>query len=146
MNRINFYDKERSLIMSFSDFSIIDEDLEKIKFTINLSFGFFNISVDTEIYISYLQHFTHEIQVLYNNIPCEKQAEFIPIERDVDILLESGCFGDISVRIKLYYDNMNHNANGVLECNYTIDQSFLPELIEELESMVISLTGNNLKI
>jgi hypothetical protein len=143
MNKINFYDKERHLIMSFSNFYLIDKELDNIGFTINLLFGFFEVSVKTEIYIAYLQHFADELKLLCDNILDKKQAKFIPIERDVDLLFESGGFGHISVRIRLYYSNINHDANGILECDYTIDQSFLPELIDEIETMIKEMEITN---
>jgi hypothetical protein len=46
--------------------------------------------------------------------------------------------GYISALINLYYDSICEN-NATLTCKYTIDQSFLPELIEEIETTLEEL-------
>ena len=132
MSQINFYDNKRHLIMSFSNFSILEQDIGLIRFHIEMSFGIFNVSTETEIYMPYLQCFSDELKNLYDHFTVKQKAVFSPIERDVDILFETGGnMGYVSALINLYYDSICEN-NATLTCKYTIDQSFLPELIEEI--------------
>ena len=139
MSQINFYDNKRHLIMSFSNFSILEQDIGLIRFHIEMSFGIFNVSTETEIYMPYLQCFSDELKNLYDHFTEKQKAVFSPIERDVDILFETGeNTGYISALINLYYDSICEN-NATLTCKYTIDQSFLPELIEEIETVLDEL-------
>ena len=139
MSQINFYDNKRHLIMSFSNFSILEQDIGLIRFHIEMSFGIFNVSTETEIYMPYLQCFYDELKNLYDHFTEKQKAVFSPIERDVDILFETGGnMGYVSALINLYYDSICEN-NATLTCKYTIDQSFLPELIEEIETVLDEL-------
>ena len=139
MSQINFYDNKRHLIMSFSNFSILEQDIGLIRFHIEMSFGIFNVSTETEIYMPYLQCFCDELKNLYDHFTEKQKAVFSPIERDVDILFETGeNTGYISALINLYYDSICEN-NATLTCKYIIDQSFLPELIEEIETTLEEL-------
>ena len=139
MSQINFYDKKRHLIMSFSNFSVLEQDIGLIRFHIEMSFGIFNVSTETEIYMPYLQCFYDELKNLYDHFTEKQKAVFCPIERDVDISFETGGnMGYISALINLYYDSICEN-NATLTCEYTIDQSFLPELIEEIETTLEEL-------
>jgi hypothetical protein len=125
--------------MSFSNFSILEQDIGLIRFHIEMSFGIFNVSTETEIYMPYLQCFSDELKNLYDHFTEKQKAVFSPIERDVDILFETGeNTGYISALINLYYDSICEN-NATLTCKYTIDQSFLPELIEEIETTLEEL-------
>ena len=139
MSQINFYDNKRHLIVSFSNFSILEQDIGLIRFHIEMSFGIFNVSTETEIYMPYLQCFYDELKYLYDHFTEKQKAVFYPIERDVDISFETGGnMGYISALINLYYDSICEN-NATLTCKYTIDQSFLPELIEEIETILDEL-------
>jgi hypothetical protein len=110
--------------MSFSNFSILEQDIGLIRFHIEMSFGIFNVSTETEIYMPYLQCFSDELKNLYDHFTEKQKAVFSPIERDVDILFETGGnMGYISALINLYYDSICEN-NATLTCKYTIDQSF----------------------
>jgi hypothetical protein len=87
----------------------------------------------------YLQCFYDELKNLYDHFTEKQKAVFSPIERDVDISFETGGnMGYISALINLYYDSICEN-NATLTCKYTIDQSFLPELIEEIETILDEL-------
>ena len=110
MSQINFYDNKRHLIMSFSNFSILEQDIGLIRFHIEMSFGIFNVSTETEIYMPYLQCFSDELKNLYDHFTEKQKAVFSPIERDVDILFETGeNTGYISALINLYYDSICEN-------------------------------------
>ena len=63
MSQINFYDNKRHLIMSFSNFSILEQDIGLIRFHIEMSFEIFNVSTETEIYMPYLQCFYDELKI-----------------------------------------------------------------------------------
>ena len=69
-----------------------------------------------------------------------KIAQFLPIEKQIEIYFKQIEFGYIAVSIKLNYldfDNFTHNMyESMLVINYEIDQSFLPELIKEISDVI----------
>jgi len=141
MNAIHFYDKNRKLVMELSNFSFDNEEEQKIRFSSSISYSFYKALRDIEDYSICFENFLKELNLLYENKI--KIAQFRPIERQLEIYFKQLEFGNIAATIKLNYldfDNSTHNMyESMLVINYGIDQSFLPELIEEISAVLDNL-------
>ena len=138
---IHFYNRSREVVMELYDFSSDNEQEQGIKFFANVSYAFYKASRHIEDYKVYFESFLKELELLYDNKT--KAAQFIPIERQIEIYFKQLEFGHIAVSIKLNYlnfDNFTHNMyESMLVINYEIDQSFLPELIGEISAVLANV-------
>lgn len=137
---IHFYDKNRNIVMKLFDFSFSEQEEPRIKFSSIISYSFYKASREIEDYKSFLEAFLKELNLLYANKI--EIAKFVPLERQLEIYFRKLEFGQISVSIRLNnvdFDNFTHNLyESKLEINYEIDQSFLPELIDEISTVISS--------
>jgi hypothetical protein len=135
---MHFYDKSRKLVMELSDFSFDNEEEQKIRFSSSISYAFYKALRNIEDYRICFENFLKELNLLYENKI--KIAKFQPIERQLEIYFKQLEFGNIAATIKLNYldfDNSSHNMyESMLVINYGIDQSFLPELIDEVSAVL----------
>lgn len=138
---IHFYDKSRKLVMELSDFSFDNGEEQKIRFSSSISYAFYKALRDIEDYSICFENFLKELNLLYENKI--EIAQFRPIERQLEIYFKQLEFGNIAATIKLNYldfDNSSHNMyESMLVINYEIDQSFLPELIDEVSAVIDNL-------
>ena len=137
MSKINFYNGDRTLIMSFSDFlfqkNMPDFD-NFISFRINVKNNFVQASVETESLEDDFTSFILKLRDLYEMRV--KQISFVQtIEKNItiDFKQKETKYIDVLVRIDHYIEE------ATLQFEYTIDQSFLPELIEEIETTLAEL-------
>ena len=137
MSKINFYNGDRTLIMSFSDFlfqkNMPDFD-NFISFRINVKNNFVQASVETESLEDDFTSFILKLRDLYEMRV--KQISFVQtIEKNIviDFKQKESEYIDVLVRIDHYIEE------ATLQFEYTIDQSFLPELIEEIETTLAEL-------
>ena len=137
---IHFYDKNRNIVMKLFDFSFSEQEEPRIKFSSIISYSFYKASREIEDYKICLEAFLKELNLLYENKI--EIAKFVPLERQLEIYFRKLEFGQISVSIRLNnvdFDNFTHNLyESKLEINYEIDQSFLPELIDEISTVISS--------
>jgi len=122
--------------MELYDFSFDNKQEQGIKFSANISFAFYKATQDIEDYKIYLESFLQELKFLYENKRIT--AQFIPIERQIEIYFKQ-CdeFGHIDISIKLNHFDIDYTMyESNLIINYKIDQSFLPELIKEIEAVM----------
>ena len=135
---IHFYDKNRKLVMELSNFSFDNEEEQKIRFSSSISYAFYKALRDINDFSSCFENFLKELNLLYENKI--KIAQFKPIERQLEIYFKQLEFGNIVATIKLNYldfDNSTHDMyESMLVINYEIDQSFLPELIDEISAVL----------
>lgn len=126
--------------MKLFDFSFSEQEEPRIKFSSIISYSFYKASREIEDYKSFLEAFLKELNLLYANKI--EIAKFVPLERQLEIYFRKLEFGQISVSIRLNnvdFDNFTHNLyESKLEINYEIDQSFLPELIDEISTVISS--------
>ena len=138
---MHFYDKSRKLVMELSDFSFDNEEEQKIRFSSSISYSFYRALRDIEDYSICFENFLKELNLLYENKI--KIAKFQPIERQLEVYFKQLEFGNIAATIKLNYldfDNSTHDMyESMLVINYGIDQSFLPELIDEISAVLANL-------
>ena len=130
MCEINFYDAERNLIMRFKDFKFSStEALKRIIFNgeITIEFVHFETSFEAEEY---------DFQSLLSSLKKmngreQKYITFNPFS-DKIILRLSEELGQICVKVEIH----NELSTLRLGFEYNIDQSFLHELIDELEVLL----------
>ena len=137
MSKINFYNGDRALIMSFSDF-LFQKNMPNfdnfISFRINVKNSFVQASVDTESLAEDFTDFILKLRDLYEMRV--KQISFVQtIEKNIviDFKQKELEYIDVLVRIDHYIEE------ATLQFEYEIDQSFLPELIEEIETVLEEL-------
>ena len=137
MCKVNFYNGDRVLIMSFSDFlfqkNMPDFD-NFISFRINVKNSFVQASVETESLEDDFTSFVLNLRDLYEMRV--KQISFVQtIEKNItiDFKQKETKYIDVLVRIDHYIEE------ATLQFEYTIDQSFLPELVEEIETVLDEL-------
>ena len=134
MNTIHFYNSERQLEMTFSEFRVQSNkpDFNNfVSFQVNVQHGFVRASFNTECLDIDLVKFISSLQKLYKTEVTN--ASFVQtIEKNIKISFNQNEFGEIIVRVTI----QNQIENTVLEFAYGIDQSFLPELIQEIEAVI----------
>ena len=137
MSKINFYTGDRKLIMFFSDFlfqkNMPDFD-NFISFRINVNNNFVQASVETESLEDDFTSFILKLRDLYEMRV--KQISFVQtIEKNImiDFKQKESEYIDVLVRIDHYIEE------ATLQFEYEIDKSFLPELIEEIETVLDEL-------
>lgn len=136
MNGINFYNNERSLIMQFKDFQTVRMEVPKIvTFTGVVNFDFFHIETDFEAEEYDFKNLLVSLEKMYKIE--QKYASFNPLSPKIRIKL-SEDMGHIEIKIEI----CNDLSTGNLQFKYTIDQSFLPELIGEISTVLKSTNAN----
>ena len=137
MSKINFYNGDRTLKMSFSDF-LFQKNMPNfdnfISFRINVKNNFVQASVETESLEEDFTNFILKLRDLYEMRV--KQISFVQtIEKNIviDFKQKELEYIDVLVRIDHYIEE------ATLQFEYEIDQSFLPELIEEIETVLEEL-------
>ena len=133
MSKINFYNGDRTLIMSFSDFMFQKFD-NSISFQINVRNNFVQASVETESLEEVFTDFLAKLHDLYE-MRVKKISFLQSIENNIQVDFNLNEIGGILVSVRID-DYINSTT---LQFEYGIDQSFLPELIEEIESVLDEL-------
>ena len=132
---IQFYNKNREVVMVLHDFLIDNESETKLSFFVDISFSFYKASREIKDYKVYFDKFLEELKMLYEDKI--KTAQFIPIQRELEIYFEKMNFGYILATIKMNYFNLDEvMLQSTLSIQYNIDQSFLPELIDEINAVI----------
>jgi hypothetical protein len=135
---IHFYNKNRRVVLELYDFSFINAQEPIMRFSANISYDIYRASREIEDFKVYLESFLNELILLNTNKV--EFAQFLPIDNQLEIYFRRMDLSYISVSIKLNhinFDEFTHNMyKSTLSINYEIDQSFLPELIEEISTVV----------
>ena len=137
---IRFYNKNREVVLELYNFSFINEREPEVRFSASISYAFYKASRQIEDYKIYFEDFLKKLNLL--NIYKVESAQFSPINNELEIFFCRMDLGQISVSINLNYldfDEYTHNTyKSTLSINYEIDQSFLPELIGEISTILMS--------
>ena len=133
MSKINFYNGDRTLIMSFSDF-IFQKFDNSISFQINVRNNFVQASVETESLKEDFTEFLAKLHDLYE-MRVKKISFLQSIENNIQVDFNLNEIGGILVSVRID-DYINFTT---LQFEYGTDQSFLPELIEEIETTLEEL-------
>ncbi|MBP5524062.1 MAG: hypothetical protein J6Y11_00475 [Paludibacteraceae bacterium] len=133
MSKINFYNGDRTLIMSFSDF-IFQKFDNSISFQINVRNNFVQASVETESLEDDFTDFLAKLHDLYE-MRVNKISFLQSIENNIQVDFNLNEIGGILVSVRID-DYINFTT---LQFEYGTDQSFLPELIEEIETTLEEL-------
>lgn len=134
MSNVNFYNGDRALIMSFSEFSIERYISNFISFHVYVKNDIIQASVNTECTEEDFTNFLAKLHDLYEMR--EKRISFLQsIENNIQIDFNRNEMGSILVSVRIE-DYINFT---MLQLEYGTDQSFLPELIEEIETTLDEL-------
>jgi hypothetical protein len=141
MNVINFYDGDRDIPMSFSEFKIQQNKPDFhdfILFQIDVKHSFIQASISTECLDIDFINFLIDLQKLYRMEV--KTISFVQtIEKNIEINFNLTELGHILVRTTL----QKQIDSTILQFVYGIDQSFLPELIDEIETVIKEMEITN---
>lgn len=136
--KIHFYNGYRQLEMFFSEFKIKKNESfsDFFSFKINVSHSFIQASINTECLDIDFVNFLIDLQKLYKMEL--KTISFVQtIEKNIEMNFNLNDIGGIFVRVTI----QKQIDSTILQFVYGIDQSFLPELIDEIET-VIKEMGN----
>jgi hypothetical protein len=127
MGTVNFFDKERNLLMQFKDFRFMTtEALKIVTFMGKVDFDFFHLETYFEVEEFDLKNLLLLLEKMYNRE--QKYITFNPLSGKIIIRLSEDD-GQINVKVEIY----NEMSTCKLEFKYDIDQSFIPDLIKEIE-------------
>jgi hypothetical protein len=127
MGTVNFFDKERNLIMQFKDFRFMTtEALNIVTFMGKVDFDFFHLETNFEVEEFDLKNLLLLLEKMHNRE--QKYITFNPLSGKIIIRLSEDD-GQINVKGEIY----NEMSTCKLEFKYDIDQSFIPDLIKEIE-------------
>ncbi len=130
MDAINFYDKERNLIMQFKDFLFKrDEILQIVTFNGIVDFDFFHLKTNFEAEEYDFRNFLLSLEKMYKKE--QRYVTFNPLSGKIMIKL-SEEMGQIEVKVEIH----NNLSTCKLEFKYIIDQSFIPELVKGIDTIM----------
>ncbi len=134
MNALHFYNGDRQLEIVFSKFQVQKNKPDFndfILFQIGIKHSFINTSINTECLDIDLVNFVIDLRKLYKMEV--KTVSFVQtIEKNIEITFNLNELGQllVSVIIRKQIDNIT------VVFEYGTDQSFLPELIKEIEIII----------
>jgi hypothetical protein len=134
MSVINFYNGDRQLEMFFSEFKIkknMPDFHDFVLFKIDVKHSFIQASINTECLDTDLVDFIVNLRKLYE--AKVKTISFIQtIEKTIEINFNLTELGHVLVCVVI----QKQIDSTILQFIYGIDQSFLPELIDEIEIVI----------
>lgn len=116
--------------MTFSEFSFYDSAIKRICFEINVNYDFFMVKTQVES-----ERFDFEDLIIGLNKIYQREWKsigFSPIEKQFSMQFDLQENGQINVHVKL----SNPMFTGKFEFEYLTDQTFIPELIREIETAI----------
>lgn len=141
MNAIHFYNGDRELEMSFSDFQVQmnkPDFNDFVLFQIDIKHSFVNASINSECLDIDFTKFLIDLRKLHKMEI--KNVSFVQtIEKNIEIIFNLNELGQILVRVII----QKQIENIILKFAYGTDQSFLPELIDEIETMIKEMKISN---
>jgi hypothetical protein len=132
MKKIHFYNKERNVIIEFTNFRF-DKNLTNTVFVYfkgKVNIDFFHLETDFEAEVFDFEDLLSSLKLMYEGK--RKSANFNPLSSKIIIRFDFLDYSHILVTGTI----VNDMATCCLEFKYEIDQSFLPELIQEIKSVI----------
>jgi hypothetical protein len=109
-----------------------------VSFQIDINHSFIQASINTECLDIDFKNFLIDLQKLYRMEV--KTVSFVQtIEKDIEMNFSLNDLGHIFVRVTIH----KQIDSTFLQFLYGIDQSFLPELIDEIETMIKEMEITN---
>ena len=127
MKEIHFKDTRGVQIMKFSEFSFPESSIKKVRFTVAINYDFFKARTIVESEKFDFEDLITGLNKIYKKE--WKSVGFHLIEKQFTMRFDSEETGYIKACIKL----SNRMFTGTLEIAYIMDQTFIPELIREVE-------------
>lgn len=127
MPDINFKNNKGILLMTFSEFSFHDGAIKRVCFEVDVNYDFFNAKAQVES-----ERFDFEDLIIGLNKIYQREWKtigFSPIEKQFSMQFDLQENGHVNVHVKL----SNPMFTGKFEFEYVTDQTFIPELIKEIE-------------
>lgn len=134
MNAIHFYNRDSEVEMFFSEFQVQKNKPDFndfVLFQIDVKHSFVNASINTECLDIDFINFVIDLRKLYRMEV--KTISFVQtIEKNIEINFNLTELGHILVSVII----QKQIDSTILKFEYGIDQSFLPELIDEIETII----------
>jgi len=141
MNAIHFYNGDKELEMSFSDFQVQKNKPDFndfVLFQIEIKHSFVNVSINSECLDIDFTKFLIDLLKLHKMEV--RTASFVQtIEKNIEITFNLNELGQILVSVII----QKQIENIILKFAYGTDQSFLPELVDEIETMIKEMKISN---
>jgi hypothetical protein len=130
MGIVNFYNKEKHLLMQFKDFQFNrDEVLQIVTFAGIVDFDFFHLETNFEAEEYDFRNLLLSLEKMHKRE--QKYVTFNPLSGKIIIKLTAEM-GQIDVKVEIH----NTLSTCKLEFKYSIDQSFIPELVKEIDAVM----------
>jgi hypothetical protein len=133
MSKINFYSKNRAMIMLLSNFHLNKSSEDCLSFSIDVNYSFIKAHYKVECYLVEIENLVFNLKKLYSKDL--KTVYFEPLERQITLKLNWIDFGNIIVEVQIH----NQMDSAIIYFKYEIDQSFLPELIGEISTVLANV-------
>ena len=131
---IHFYDKQRKLVMVMSNFVQNGGDI--ISCDVEVAYGGFSCTTSIEEFKCLFERFKDELVELYNGQ--RETANLSLMERQLYIDFKSLENGLIFCTLHLnHFEIRDYEYQSSLMTQYECDQSFLPELINEFDKVLL---------
>ncbi|GHT18551.1 hypothetical protein FACS189429_5240 [Bacteroidia bacterium] len=133
---INFWGKEREKIMQISNVETIYKEnmMHFISFRININNDFLKLNTVLESEFNDFVHLSKSLQLM-----CQEKkniVRFMPFQGGISIKFEMIDLSNIHVSTEIW-NVLPYSCH--ITFKYTTDQSFLPELIDEIEMLIKDL-------
>ncbi len=133
---IHFLNRNRKEVMTVSEIKMIDFETQCLNYIAQINYAPIVFSKNIKDYLFNLENFKNDLIRLYEN-----QADsinYVSIEGDLRFYIERNQLGQINVELFFQHREDDVDTEVDVTCKYSIDQSFLPEMIEEISEV---LTG-----
>lgn len=110
-----------------------DEDWARVR--VDVQAGGFSGAFDAWLQSGDLDHFSNQLGALYENVGHAGEARFACAERGIDISLSMEKMGGINGKFEFFDESTSASLSG----SFTIDQSYIPEWRNCVESFAQEL-------
>lgn len=119
--------------MTVTAVKMIDLETQCLNYIAQINYSSIILSKDIKDYLFNFQNFRNGLLDLYENQV--DNVNYVSIEGDLRFFIERNRLGQINVEIFFQHLEVDEDTEIDVSCKYSIDLSFLPELIEELNKV-----------
>lgn len=134
---IHFFNRNRNEILTISEVKIIDCETQCLNYIAQINYVPINFSKNIKDYLFNLENFKNDLIKLYENQT--DSVNYISIEGDLRFYIERNHLGQINVELFFQHRGNDEDTEVDVTCKYGIDQSFLPELIGEINEVLTEI-------
>lgn len=135
---IHFFNRNRNEILTISEVKIIDCETQCLNYIAQINYVPINLSKNIKDYLFNLENFKNDLIKLYENQT--DSVNYISIEGDLRFYIERNQLGQVNVELFFQHRGFDEDTEIDVTCKYCIDLSFFPELIIELDRVLLEVS------